>query len=238
MASKVPYAVVRIRDMTGKDEHKISLSIPSGDIFLTMARTETDAFDQAGEIGWRLSTEAYDSVMAMANPNHGTTASPVYSRPTFVENTLGTVMKYLLSNTERSPEYVAVPVTVIGDQHSPETKPYILAWGGTTCPFVNPQVVCCYAHSYAEMMTKVCMSDDFTVSSFMAIAGMSIYPTDIIVPREDPFRIVCDDIRVYAALPRSISPVMVSDPDPVARYNTSLTVPGPARVEDRMMELV
>lgn len=238
MSAKSAYAVVRIREnITGHDDRLESYSIPLSDIFFTMATCETDAFDQAGEIGWRLSAESYDSVMAMANPNYGTSSSPVYARPTFVENTLGSVMKYLRSVPDRTPEYVAVRVTVTGDQFLPGAKPYIMAWGGVTKPYITPQVICCYAQSYSDMLATVSMTDDFTVSSFMASVGMSICPSDIIVLSYDPFQSRRDSPRVYAALPRSISPVTVGDPDPVT-HSHDLAFPGPARFTDRVMELV
>jgi len=233
MSSKSAYAVVRIRKNIGVD----SYSIPLSDIFFTMATCETDAFDQAGEIGWRLSTESYDSAMAMANPNYGTHSSPVYARPTFVEHTLGSVMKYLLAVPDRTPEYVAVRVTMIGEQFISGAKPYILAWGGIDEPFIHPQVICCYAQSYSEMLATVSMTDDFTVCSFMASVGMSICPSDIIVLSYDPFQARRESSRVYAALPRSVSPVAVCDPDPV-KHSHDLAFPGPARYGDRVMELV
>mgnify|MGYP000598550194 CR=1 FL=1 len=233
MSTKSAYAVVRIR----KNKDVMSYSIPESDIFFAMASSETDAFDQAGEIGWRLSAESYDSAMAMANPNYGTHSSPVYARPTFVENTLGSVMKYLRSVPDRTPEYIAVRVSRIGDPRISGANPYIIAWGGTAEPYIVPQVICCYASSYSDMLATVSLTDDFVISSFMATAGMSICPSDIIMLPYDPFQATATSPRVYAALPRSISPVVVSDPDPVTRSH-GLAFPGPARYGERMMELV
>lgn len=234
MSAKSAYAVVRIRENSDTTYHA-SYSIPASDIFFTMATSETDAFNQAGEIGWQLRTESYDSVMAMANPNYGTPSSPMYARPTFVEHTLGGLMKYLLANSDRTPEYVAIRVTCIGDPDVPGAKPYILSWGGTADPFIHPQIICCYAESYADMLATMSMSEDSTIDTFMASIRMRFYPSDIIVMSYDPFQ--NQSPRIYAALPRSVSPVTVNDPDPVT-HSHDLAFPGPARVDDRVMELV
>jgi len=177
-----PYAVIRMQDS------RAELAIAPQDIFLTMAVSDHDAYQQAGEIGWRTSIEAYNTAVAMANPAHVTGGDKVYSRPVHVENTLGSVMRYLMSSvTTYVPEYMATRVHLAGDSSLPETTPYILAVGGTRDPFVPPRVVCCYAMSYAEVIATISLSTRREMREFMGAASMDFYPQDIIAMREDPF---------------------------------------------------
>jgi hypothetical protein len=178
-----PFAVVRMKTT---DDAKYNYAISSEDLYLTMASTRQDALTQVKQIGWTISSTSHETAMTLANPNHGTLEYPVYSRPVYVDSSIESTTKYLETDPDYTPEYIATEVTTIGTS-TKSSYAYILAWGGYMTPFIPPRVVCCYATSYPSMIATLAMIDDPVVMDLMDEIGMTYRPSDMLVLDIDPF---------------------------------------------------
>lgn len=213
--------------------HRGGYAIPSSNIYLTMAKDERCALENAtNEMGWIPSAEDYDLAMSIANSNRSTSDNPVYSRPTFVKNTLGAVMDYLWSRSDYVSNYMVTPVITVGNPNITGRTVYTIAWGGIKNPHILPRVICCYAQSYAEMIAMLCMSDDPRVVACMSDIGMSFHPNDTLVIDRDPFV-----RREYLESPGATCPRLSAGAITIQKHrvHSHLTYPGPA---DKTVEMV